>query len=75
LFCPDEERRTQSAGRIKLLIKQWRSVGNRGVTPMLAEKFILLIEALRSRSHPDGSPIVVSTSRHVPIKLPAGTGK
>jgi hypothetical protein len=41
-------------------------------TPMLAEKFILLIETLRSRSHPDGSPI---TSRHVPIELPAKTGK
>jgi hypothetical protein len=44
-------------------------------TPMLAEKFILLIETLRSRSHPDGSPIMVSTSRHVPIDLPAKTGK
>jgi hypothetical protein len=42
---------------------------------MLAEKFILLIETLRSRSHPDGSPIVVSTSRHVPIKLPAAGGE
>jgi hypothetical protein len=68
---PGEERRTQSAGRIAALIKQWRSFSSRGVTPMLAEKFILLIETLRSRSHPDGSPIVVSTSRHVPIKLPA----
>jgi hypothetical protein len=37
---------------------------------MLAEKFFLLIETLRSRSYPDGSPIVVSTSPHVPVKLP-----
>jgi hypothetical protein len=47
----------------------WRSIH------MLAEKFILLLEALRSRTHPDGSPIVVSTSRHVPIKLPGGDDK
>ncbi len=37
---------------------------------MLAEKFILLIETLRSRAHPDDSPRVVSTSPHVPVKLP-----
>jgi len=42
---------------------------------MLAEKFLLLLETLRGRAHPDGSPIVVSTSPHVPIKLPGGTGK
>ena len=45
-----------------------------GVYIMLAEKFILLLETLKSRAHPDGSPIVVSTSPHVPIKLPGGTG-
>ena len=40
---------------------------------MLAEKFILLVEALirsESRVHPDGSPRVVSTSPHVPVTLP-----
>jgi hypothetical protein len=37
---------------------------------MLAEKFFLLLETLKSRSYPDGSPRVVSTSPHVPIKLP-----
>jgi hypothetical protein len=37
---------------------------------MLAEKFFLLIETLRSRTYPDGSPMVVSTSPHVPVKLP-----
>jgi hypothetical protein len=42
---------------------------------MLAEKFILLIEALRPRTYPDGGPIVVSTSPHLPIKLPSGNGK
>ena len=42
---------------------------------MLAEKFILLIETLRSRTHPDGSPRVVSTSPHVPVKLPSGNTK
>jgi hypothetical protein len=37
---------------------------------MLAEKFMLVLETLKSRSHPDGSPRVVSTSPHVPVKLP-----
>jgi hypothetical protein len=37
---------------------------------MLAEKFFLLLETLKSRSYPDGSPRVVSTSRHVPVELP-----
>jgi len=36
---------------------------------MLAEKFILLLETLKSHN-PDGSPRVVSTSRHVPVQLP-----
>ena len=37
---------------------------------MLAEKFFLLLETLKSRSYPDGSFRVISTSRHVPIELP-----
>jgi hypothetical protein len=38
---------------------------------MLAEKFILTIESLiRGRVYSDGSPRVVSTSPHVPVKLP-----
>jgi hypothetical protein len=37
---------------------------------MLAEKFFLLLETLKSRSYADGSYRVVSTSRHVPIELP-----
>jgi hypothetical protein len=41
------------------------------VSNMLAEKFFLVLESLiRSRSYPDGSPRVVSTSPHLPIKLP-----
>jgi len=39
---------------------------------MLAEKFILLLETIRSHTDQDDSPRVVSTSQHVPIKLPAG---
>lgn len=39
---------------------------------MLAEKFILLIEALRGRTYPDGAPRIVSNSPHVPVKLPEG---
>jgi hypothetical protein len=41
---------------------------------MLAEKFFLLLEMLKSRSHPDGSPRVVSNSPHVPVKLPSAKG-
>ena len=37
---------------------------------MLAEKFFLLLETLKSRGYPDGSFRVISTSRHVPIELP-----
>jgi hypothetical protein len=37
---------------------------------MLAEKFFLLLEMLKSRSYADGSPRVVSNSPHVPVKLP-----
>ncbi len=37
---------------------------------MLAEKFFLVLETLRSQVNPDGSPRVVSSLPHVPIKLP-----
>jgi hypothetical protein len=36
---------------------------------MLAEKFFLMLETLRSMRHDDGAPRVVSTSPHVPVKL------
>lgn len=38
---------------------------------MLAEKFFLVLESLirGDRTHSDGSPRVVSTSPHVPVKL------
>jgi hypothetical protein len=39
---------------------------------MLAEKFFLLLETIKSHSYPDGSPRVISTSRHIPVKLPDG---
>ena len=43
---------------------------------MLAEKFMLYIETLiRSQAYSDGSPRVVSTSPHVPVRLPSATGK
>jgi hypothetical protein len=39
---------------------------------MLAEKFILILEALlKSSQYPDGSVRVKSTSPHVPVELPA----
>ena len=42
---------------------------------MLAEKFFLVLETLRSHNHPDGSTHVVSSSRHMPVKLPETTEK
>jgi hypothetical protein len=54
----------------------WRDIitaGFDGGWIMLAEKFMLFLEALisaRNRSYPDGAPRVVSTSPHVPVKLP-----
>jgi len=41
---------------------------------MLSEKFILVLEAIlksSGRVYPDGAPGIVSTSPHVPVKLPA----
>jgi len=39
---------------------------------MLAEKFFLILETLRSNDvRSDGSQIVVSRTPHVPIKLPS----
>jgi hypothetical protein len=37
---------------------------------MLAEKFFLLLETIKSNAYPDGGPRVVSTTPHVPVKLP-----
>jgi len=34
---------------------------------MLAEKFLLLLETLRSNAHDDGAPRIISTSPHVAI--------
>jgi hypothetical protein len=39
---------------------------------MLAEKFILVLEALlrsNSRDYPDGAPRVISSSPHIRVKL------
>jgi hypothetical protein len=38
---------------------------------MLAEKFFLLLETIKSNSYPDGTTRTVSTSPHVPVKLPS----
>lgn len=42
---------------------------------MLAEKFFLMLETVISRTYSDGSARVVSTSRHVPVKLPSESAK
>jgi hypothetical protein len=40
------------------------------VIAMLAEKFFLILETLRSRSSDDKPPVVISTAPHIAIKLP-----
>jgi hypothetical protein len=48
---------------------------------MLAEKYILLLETLRRNlpgrtpGYSDGSPRVVSSSPHIPVKLASERGK
>ena len=42
---------------------------------MLAEKFFLMLEALKRNTYQDGSPRVISTSPHVPVKLPVQAAK
>ena len=45
---------------------------------MLAEKFFLMLESrikTQGETHADGSPRVISTSPHVPVQLPARSGK
>jgi len=44
-----------------------------GLSPSWAAVFLVL-ETIISRTRPDGSSIVVSTSRHIPIKLPGKSG-
>jgi hypothetical protein len=48
--------------------QRWSSI-------MLAEKFFLMLEALKRSTYTDGSPRVISTSPHVPVKLPIETAK
>jgi hypothetical protein len=57
-----------SIGYAEPTSRQW-------TTPMLAEKFILLLETLRSQTHADGSPRVISTSAHIPVKLPSDASR
>ena len=40
---------------------------------MLAEKFFLMLETLRSQRQEDGAPRVVSSSPHVPVELSSDT--
>jgi hypothetical protein len=47
---------------------------------MLAEKYMLLLETIRSLAehgpaYADGSPRVISTSPHVPVQLPGAIRK
>ena len=44
-------------------------------THMLAEKFFLVLETVISRTCSDGSSRVVSTSRHIPVRLPSKSAK
>jgi hypothetical protein len=47
---------------------------------MLAEKYMLLLETIRSMAergpaYLDGAPRVISTSPHVPVQLPGASRK
>lgn len=47
---------------------------------MLAEKYILVLETLRSlaergAAYPDGSAKVISSSPHIPVKLVSASAK
>ena len=42
---------------------------------MLAEKFFLVLETLKSRTNPDGGPRVERLSQQAQIKLPRKSGK
>jgi hypothetical protein len=42
---------------------------------MLSEKFFLVLESLRRNGPSDGSPRVVSSSPHVPVRLPEKSEK
>ena len=41
------------------------------VIPVLAEKFFLLLETLLSHASDDQPAIVVSTTAHIPIRVPS----
>jgi hypothetical protein len=50
----------------------------KGYAAMLAEKFLLMLETLLKAQEPtyaDGSQRVISTSPHIPVQLPARSGK
>jgi hypothetical protein len=53
----------------------WDELSRKWTVPMLAEKFMLLLETLRSQAQADGSVRVISTSPHVPVKLPSDNAK
>jgi hypothetical protein len=61
---------------VKQSRRNLRTLMNNGVRSMLAEKFILVLEALikgqtdKVPTYSDGAPRVVSSSAHVPIVLP-----
>jgi hypothetical protein len=47
---------------------------------MLAEKYMLLLETLRSQAerspaYADGAPKVISTSPHIPVQLPGSANQ
>ncbi|AND89794.1 hypothetical protein ACVME8_006721 [Bradyrhizobium diazoefficiens] len=57
--------------RVRRLDSFQEAITNEG-DAMLAEKFFLVLESLirGGRTYPDGSPRVISTSPHIPVKLP-----
>jgi hypothetical protein len=80
LFTIDETIFTDSRKRPEIFAAHAGGIEppNHGSAAMLAEKFLLVVESLirtQSQTQPDGSTRVISTSPHVPVQLPARSGK
>jgi hypothetical protein len=73
----DETILANPRSRLETLIR-YNKFPKEGSIAMLAEKFFLMLESLirtLGRTRPDGSVRVVSTSPHVPVRLPTRSVK
>jgi hypothetical protein len=71
---------TMKGSQIPCVSPDQRRDHRRTGNAMLAEKYMLLLETIRSLAergpaYADGSPRVISTSPHVPVQLPGASRK